>query len=410
MAVSSIVSMIQELFKQCILYVCTLMNQIKLWIGHLFGYELVEKEVKHSKVLPEKKNQKPKEKKEKVPKLTNRVAASNTKTWNSKHELVYSVIKGQIGDCTSCSFSNNGKHIAIASEDHTIRIYSLKTINDNPPKYLRVVIEGDFADKIGFSEDDKYLVCALNSTHKINVYSVSSEGITLFTQFDIDRYGSINTFDVCGSGALTYVTYTCLIKDPYIRIYSISGNLLSKYNPSQIENYHGNLGIYSNKRYFGLGTFSCDVSIYQLVMTKSLEFTKFTKLFALKGTKTGVLDIDISPAGFAAFITKDNHLFVYNLNVKYDIHEEPNLLADYNFSEIKPTRIFVYPTSRSCILLNYKNVYIVDLRTGNIINTIENASVGEIIDIHIHPQAKVFSVNTNNDKSVRLFKLPEIEE
>ena len=128
-------------------------------------------------------------------------------------------------------------------------------------------------------------VCALNNNSKIQVYQFLENSVKLFTEFPIgiflsfffgnkiDRYGALSSFSVFGSGSNTYILFTCLESDLFIRVfvleledaiqqvYSISGSLLSKYNTCQLQNYHGNFSAYEHHNYFALGTFSNTIPV-----------------------------------------------------------------------------------------------------------------------------------------------------
>lgn len=70
----------------------------------------------------------------------------------------------------------------------------------------------------------------MNNNSKIQVYQFLESSVKLFTEFPIgiflsffgnkiDRYGALSSFSVFGSGSNTYILFTCLESDLFIRVF-----------------------------------------------------------------------------------------------------------------------------------------------------------------------------------------------
>lgn len=74
-------------------------------------------------------------------------------------------------------------------------MYIISTLNSPNPKshfirlvisrYIRVSTDLDVVDTMDFTEDNRYLVCALLGSKEIAIYRLSMEGGTLYKHFPI---------------------------------------------------------------------------------------------------------------------------------------------------------------------------------------------------------------------------------
>ena len=59
------------------------------------------------------------------------------------------------------------------------------------PRYIRVSTDLDVVDTMDFTEDNRYLVCALLGSKEIAIYRLSMEGGTLYKHFPIGAVATV---------------------------------------------------------------------------------------------------------------------------------------------------------------------------------------------------------------------------
>lgn len=80
-----------------------------------------------------------------------------------EHPSNLHVLKGHKYAVTAAAYSPNGRFIATASTDRTIRLHLRETLHDKNARPQQITIEYDHVTAMTFSCDGKTLVCTLHS-------------------------------------------------------------------------------------------------------------------------------------------------------------------------------------------------------------------------------------------------------
>ncbi|GMF13697.1 unnamed protein product [Phytophthora lilii] len=91
------------------------------------------------------------------PKKKKKQAAASQDAAN-EHESILHVLKGHKYGITAAAYSPNGRFLATASSDRSVRLYFRDTIKDKNPKLHLINIEYDHATAMCFSSDGRSLV------------------------------------------------------------------------------------------------------------------------------------------------------------------------------------------------------------------------------------------------------------
>lgn len=75
-----------------------------------------------------------------------------------EHSNILHVLKGHKYGVTAVAYSPNGRFLATASSDRSIRLYFRDTLTDKNPKLHQINIEYDHATAMCFSSDGRSLV------------------------------------------------------------------------------------------------------------------------------------------------------------------------------------------------------------------------------------------------------------
>ncbi|GMF42463.1 unnamed protein product [Phytophthora fragariaefolia] len=91
-------------------------------------------------------------------KLKKKSQEAAAKDAGEEHESLLHVLKGHKYGITAAAYSPNGRFLATASSDRSIRLYFRETLKDKNPKVHQINMEYDHATAMSFSSDGRSLV------------------------------------------------------------------------------------------------------------------------------------------------------------------------------------------------------------------------------------------------------------
>ena len=94
----------------------------------------------------------------------------------AEHERLLHVLKGHKFGLTAAAYSPNGRFVATASSDRSIRLYFRETLKQKQPKVHQITMEYDHATALSFSTDGRSLVSDVVTAAAV-VVSVSGYGL-----------------------------------------------------------------------------------------------------------------------------------------------------------------------------------------------------------------------------------------
>ena len=90
--------------------------------------------------------------------LKKKAQAADAHEAHAEHERLLYALKGHKFGLTAAAYSPNGRFLATASSDRSIRLYFCDTLKKQQPKLHQINIEYDYATALCFSPDGRSLV------------------------------------------------------------------------------------------------------------------------------------------------------------------------------------------------------------------------------------------------------------
>lgn len=122
------------------------------------------------------------------------------------------------------------------------------------------------------------------------------------------------------------IVVVCGDKDTVLRVYDGSGTLKARVDNAQLENYGSAFNYHRD--FFATGSFAPDSKVYAITRaTTTREFAKFGKVMVLAGPRSSVFDVAFDQHDRAAAISKDGFFYLWTVDVRYQLSEDPRLLS-----------------------------------------------------------------------------------
>ncbi|CAI5728060.1 unnamed protein product [Hyaloperonospora brassicae] len=357
------------------------------------------------------KSNKTKKKVDVTAELKKKAQAADAHEAQTEHERLLYALKGHKFVLTAAAYSPNGRFLATASSDRSIRLYFCDTLKKQQPKLHQINIEYDHATALCFSPDGRSLVVATESGN-VKVYQklrVKPEIVADFPTLHKTDVHSVLMNDI-GSWA---TIITCAgDSDTDVKFWNLSGELLQTVNTNQVANYHCVAS--KDNRYIAVAAYTPEVKIYEIAREKSGAFRKVNKIMTLQGHRTGVVDIafdgsDASPVNRVVTISKDASVRLWDINVRYTLQEDPKVLSAFTASGEKPFQAVDFaPNGKMLVMVRGKDLVFVRASDSNEFCAIPNAIEDSIKRAMFSPDGSEVLVLGKSCKHAKVYKAPEL--
>ncbi|CBJ33400.1 conserved unknown protein [Ectocarpus siliculosus] len=260
-------------------------------------------------------------------------------TWDGQpSSLLVRELKGHTAQVTGVAFSNDGRFVATASEDRTVRITYLDTIKDSSPRYIRVGIELDHVTALAFSDNSKRLVCATAKSKEICFYTIPTEKeskagggkvellksfpsgheepVTKILLLDVDKW-------------MVIVTCACGSTETGIRFLNPRGDCLATLDTNQRTNY--TMEASADNRFLAVGAGLPEVKVLEVSRNKDGEFSQVARAMTLSGVHTkGVHGVSFNPESTKVVTASiDGTWALWDTSVRYNLDEDPRKMEQH---------------------------------------------------------------------------------
>ncbi|KAL4155124.1 hypothetical protein PRNP1_007237 [Phytophthora ramorum] len=328
-----------------------------------------------------------------------------------EHSSIVHVLKGHKYGVTAAAYSPNGRFLATASSDRSIRLYFRDTLKDKNPKMHQINIEYDHATAMCFSSDGRSLVIATESG-TVKVYQKLRMKPEIVADFPIAHKTDVHSVLMNDIGNWATIITCAGDSDTDVKFWSLSGELLQTVNTNQVANYHC-VGSKDN-RYIAVAAYTPEVKIYEIAREKTGAFKKVNKIMTLQGHRTGVMDLafdgsDALPVNRVVTISKDASVRLWDINVRYTVQEDPKVLSSFTASDEEPFQAVDFaPNGKILAVVRGKDLLF--LRTSDnkeffaIINAIEDPIKRAVFS----PDGSEVLVLGKSSKHVKIYKTPAL--
>ncbi|DBA03572.1 TPA: hypothetical protein N0F65_011473 [Lagenidium giganteum] len=330
-------------------------------------------------------------------------------TTHPEHPSMLHVFKGHKYGLTAVAYSPNGRFIATSSSDRTIRVYLRDTLQDKVPRVHQITLEYDHATALTFSSDGRTLVAATeNGTVKL--YQKLKVKPELVSEFSIEHKTDVHSVLMNDIGDWATIITCAGESDTELKFWNSQGTLLQTVNTNQVINYH--LVGSKDNRYISVAGYTPEVKIFEITREKNGAFKKVHKIMTLQGHRTGVLDLafdgsDKIPVNRVVTISKDASVRLWNINVRYNVQEDPKVLKTFNASGDVPFQAVDYsPNGKLLALVRDRSLVFVRTFDNQEIEVIEDAIDDVIKRVIFDPDGKEVVAYGKHAKYAKVFKAP----
>ncbi|CEG39489.1 WD40 repeat protein [Plasmopara halstedii] len=327
------------------------------------------------------------------------------------HPSLITVLRGHKYGVTAAAYSPNGRFVATASSDRSIRLYFRDTLKDKNPKLHNIKIDYDHVTAMNFSSDGRSFVVATESGN-IKVYQKLRVKPQIVTEFPISHKADVHSVLMNDIGNWATVITCAGDSDTDVKFWNLNGELLQVVNTNQVTNYHC-VGSKDN-RYIAVAAYTPEVKIYEIVRERTGAFKKVQKIMTLHGHRTGVVDLafngsDTLPVDRVVTISKDASLRVWDINVRYTVQEDPKVLSSFNVSEGEAFQATDFaPNGKMLVMVRGKDLVFIRISDNKVFSTIKNAIEDLIKRATFSPDGSEVLVLGKNCKHVKIYKTPEL--
>ncbi|CAI5744648.1 unnamed protein product [Peronospora destructor] len=352
----------------------------------------------------------------------------------NEHKSLLHQIKGHKYGLTAVSYSPNGRFLATASSDRSIRLYFRETLTNKNPKLHIISIEYDHVTAMSFSSDGRSLVsekllCALFEESVANLLIVAwfrliaTENGTvkvyqklrikpeIVADFSVSHKTDVHSVLMNDIGKWATIVTCAGDSDTDIKFWNMNGELLQTVNTNQVANYHC-VGSKDN-RYIAVAAYTPEVKIYEITREKSGGFKKVNKIMTLQEHRTGVVDLafdgsDVLPVKRLVTISKDASVRLWNINVRYTVQEDPKVLTAFTARGEKLYEAVDFsPCGKMLVVVRGKDLEFVKTRDNEEFCVIPNAIEDSIKRAMFSPDGSEVLVLGQKCKHVKIYKTPK---
>jgi len=262
---------------------------------------------------------------------------------NPTHPLYFKGFKGFADGVTDFDVQNNGNVVVASSIDKSFRVFKSKDIDDQNPASVVQKIDFNFPTGISISQDCKTVAISLDNENSVKVYSLTGLGkyddedakITIDLESEFPKALHKTTIhSIFLDKEAKFVVTSSEENDTTIKAWNKKGDNLATFNNNQLKNYK--FVASENGKFIGVASWAPDTRILELKTNKDGSFKSISKAMELKGHRLSVLSLGFNHAtDRAATVSKDNSVKIWNIDVRYEMSEDPKCLQTIDFANEK---------------------------------------------------------------------------
>ncbi|CAH0487896.1 unnamed protein product [Peronospora farinosa] len=328
----------------------------------------------------------------------------------NEHKYMLHQINGHKYGITAVRYSPNGRVLATASSDRSIRLYFRETLTNKNPKLHKISIEYDHVTAMSFSSDGRSLVVATeNGT--VKVYQKLRVKPEIVADFSVSHKTDVHSVLLNDIGKWATIVTCAGNSDTDIKFWNMNGELLQTVNTNQVANYHC-VGSKDN-RYIAVAAYTPEVKIYEITREKSGGFKKVNKIMTLQGHRTGVMDLafdgsDVLPVKRLVTLSKDASVRLWDINVRYTVQEDPKVLSAFTARGEKLFEAVDFsPCGKMLVMVRGKDLVFVRTCDNEEFYVIPNAIEDSIKRAMFSPDGSEVLVLGQNCKHAKIYKTPK---
>jgi len=334
-------------------------------------------------------------------------AKKGVKRAPTSHPLYLNMLRGHTDIIVDMNLSQSGKLLATCSGDRTVRIWNIKDIEQGKDmKYTRLPLDNEAGGAVSISPDSKAVAVLLPDSNSVQIYRLgkkTGDDCSLILTIDNIK-GDLKDVAIAPTGRFIMVS----TKKTKIYVYTLKGELLHSIETGQSNN--AQVLVSPCNDFIGSSGFTPEVHLWAVQYsstkqgnTTSIDYKQTKEAMDLSGHKSGVYSFAFSgDCKKAVTVSKDGTWNVYNINVSWELKEDPKLLISGTVPVSGQAYTAMSPDGRVVAISVGTSVYMFNADTTELMETLE--------DIHQDTITKMFFSDTGaalftagKDKSVRVW-------
>lgn len=320
--------------------------------------------------------------------------------------LQCAIVKGHQDLLTDVSICANGHVFATSSVDRSVRLYPQHHLTEPDPKYLRVNLEDEYATACSVDPTGSVLCVATQFTHRIRVIDIKTKTPSVIRVIATPFQNDITSFVWCRPK--TFLIFS-KGKDTNLHFFSVeTGALLKTLNTNLMENYSVSVVNTPTKTFLSVGAFTSDCKIWEITFDKGDRFVAISLVMDLRGHRGSVTGVAFSADGLQAITaSKDGHLRVWDINVRYAMREDARVVHSQAVAEV-PSAMHLSPCGKYLLAKMAASVAVLSVPSfGPVLSIGEEHGGAGVKGLAWLADGKHFCIWREDEKIVRLFKCPE---
>ncbi|MCL7029647.1 hypothetical protein MKW94_011949 [Papaver nudicaule] len=264
------------------------------------------------------------------------------------HRCFVNALKGHGDLVTALCFSSDGRELVTGCADGVVRVFKLDNVQSSSFKFVKIPIPaGGQPTAVAFADEASSVVVAAQYSSGSNLYKYG-EGESNTTKHKnheqpkpsvpelkwvrmkvhqtraiVTLAGTTASYDTAGGSPLIV---SCSEGSDIILWNGKSGKILGTTETNQLENSIATIS--PNGRYIAAAAASsADVKIWEIIFTKTGSVKEITGVMQLKGHESAVTWLCFSSNSEQIIsASKDGTIRIWNIDVRYDFHQEPQIL------------------------------------------------------------------------------------
>eukprot|EP00386_Alphamonas_edax_P015985 GDKI01048879.1.p1 GENE.GDKI01048879.1~~GDKI01048879.1.p1 ORF type:complete len:430 (+),score=137.02 GDKI01048879.1:110-1399(+) len=346
------------------------------------------------------------------------IAASIEKSKQAKqvdkathHPLYLNHLKGFNRQVTCVAVDNTGTKVAVVSEDRTLKVFFMKPEHFNPadpnsskaPEYVSIQLSHDYASVVDFTNDGEQVVSIGATDRKMSVHTITKPMKQLFYSSEPLHKNTVRWMNAKQG---KFVVTCSEDDDNDVKVLSYRGEVLASYNTKQIKNYQCSVSLF-DARFVGVSAWSAGVKVME-ISGKEGNFAKLTQAMHLK-SHCGINAVAFAPNNEkAVFFQKDGVMALWNINVRYQVSEDPRKLLEKTEEDpmFRHTSMLAYSADNSkIIMVCANNIKIVNADDFSVVSVLEDIHTSHIMHVAVSPSGDFF-LTSGMDNRPRIWKMP----
>ncbi|KAI3870693.1 hypothetical protein MKW92_008923 [Papaver armeniacum] len=356
------------------------------------------------------------------------------------HRYYVNSLTGHEDIVTALCFSSDGQNLVTGCADGVVRVYKLENVRSPSFKLLKIPLPaGGQPTAVAFSEASVVVAAQYSSGSNLYLYGEGNSNTVKHRKHEqpklpglemkwvrtkvhqtraiVTLAGTTASYDT--SGGSPFIV-SCSEGSDIILWNGKSGKILGTTDTDQLKNSMATISP-NGKLIASAAASSADVKIWEIIFTKDGSVKEITGVMQLKGHESAVTWLCFS-SNSEQIITasKDGTIKIWNINVQYDFHQDPQIvkvfpipLHDLTGATLHYDHLDISPDGKILAATHGRILQWLCAETGKVLNTDYEAHAGEIMAIAWAPKKirvgrdhKTVLATAGADKRVKLWVVP----